>query len=287
MGLLVTQYQDADSFLDAAGEALYARASVNNLILGITERLVRDPQAYENPFFATAMDQKDTLLLAAAMTPPYNIVLAECAGAIDALSVLIEHINKKQIDVPGVTGPAELSEAFAREWERRTVECCQVEMYQRVYELRHVRLPKLPTGYFRVAHLDDSKVIAQWYQAFKEEAMGEVHALDLELAEKLIKDGRVFVWDQEGEPVSMAMKMRPLERSITISGVYTPPEHRRKGYATALVARLSLHLLDMGYEFINLFTDLENPTSNDIYQKIGFAPVCDFRMYKFIKEENS
>jgi len=55
----------------------------------------------------------------------------------------------------------------------------------------------------------------------------------------------------------------------------------RQGYASALVARLSQHLLDLGYQFINLFTDLQNPTSNAIYQKIGYRPVCDFRMYKF------
>ena len=73
----------------------------------------------------------------------------------------------------------------------------------------------------------------------------------------------------------------PIAHSITIGGVYTPPEHRRKGYATALVARLSQHLLGLGYQFVNLFTDLSNPTSNSIYCKIGYNPVCDFRMYAF------
>ena len=88
----------------------------------------------------------------------------------------------------------------------------------------------------------------------------------------------------EGQLVAMAMSARPLKHSITVSAVYTPPEHRQRGYATALVARLSQHLLDMGYEFINLFTDLENPTSNSIYQKIGYRPVIDFRSYRFSKK---
>jgi hypothetical protein len=71
---------------------------------------------------------------------------------------------------------------------------------------------------------------------------------------------------------------------VTVSAVYTPREQRQHGYASALVARLSQHLLDMGYEFVTLFTDLENPTSNAIYQKIGYHPVIDFRSYKFIEK---
>ena len=94
----------------------------------------------------------------------------------------------------------------------------------------------------------------------------------------------MFLWEDGGQPVAMAMSSRPLQHSITVSAVYTPPEHRQQGYATALVARLSQHLLDMGYEFINLFTDLENPTSNSIYQKIGYNPVIDFRSYKFFPQ---
>ncbi len=82
----------------------------------------------------------------------------------------------------------------------------------------------------------------------------------------------------------MAMKTLPIAHSITINGVYTPPENRCQGYATALVAHLSQHLLDLGYKFVNLFTDLENPTSNSIYQKIGYHPVCDFRMYSINRE---
>ena len=100
----------------------------------------------------------------------------------------------------------------------------------------------------------------------------------------MITGGQVFVWEHHGEPVSMAIKTRPIAHSITVSGVYTPPEYRRQGYATALVARLSQHLLDSGYKFINLFTDLGNPTSNSIYRKIGYHPVCDFRMVSFSQD---
>lgn len=281
MGLLLSRYEDAKQFLADCGDFLYSRASVNNLMLGVCERLARNPTAHENPFFAALFNESGIVLLAAVMTPPHNIILAGGEAYPDALAELVAYLKKESISPPGVIGPVEMAEAFARLWGQETGAHGKVGMYQRVYELRRVRQPQMTPGQFRAAQLEDRHKIAQWYKAFVEEALDEAQALDLELAEKIIKNGNAFVWEREGELVSMALKTRPLTHSVTVSGVYTPPECRRQGYATALVARLSQHLLDSGYDFINLFTDLENPTSNAIYQKIGFHPVCDFRMYKF------
>ncbi|MFN2303364.1 MAG: hypothetical protein ACK2TV_06480, partial [Anaerolineales bacterium] len=68
-------FEDAQAFLDAAGELLYAQESVNNLILGVSERLTRDPQAYENPFFAVVIETVGRVQLASVMTPPHNLIL--------------------------------------------------------------------------------------------------------------------------------------------------------------------------------------------------------------------
>jgi len=283
MGLLLSQYKDAESFLAVAGEFLYSRESINNLTLGVCERLVRDPEAYQGPFFAAVMDS-GALLLTAVMTPPHNIILAGGDDFEQGMPVLVDYLLKEHIPVPGVIGPTETSETFTKLWRKRTGEGSTMGMYQRVYELRNVRLPKLPAGYFRVARTEDLDTIAKWLQAFEREALEEIHDVNLGRAQRLIDDSKVFVWERDGELVSMALKTRPMVRSITVSGVYTPPEYRQNGYATALVARLSQYLLDSGYQFINLFTDLENPTSNAIYQKVGYHPVCDFRMYTFEKE---
>ena len=93
--------------------------------------------------------------------------------------------------------------------------------------------------------------------------------------------GAWFLWLDGVQPVSMALRTRPTRRGCAVGGVYTPPELRRKGYASACVAALSQHLLDQGYQFCTLFTDLANPTSNRIYLQIGYQPVCDFDKYKF------
>ena len=95
------------------------------------------------------------------------------------------------------------------------------------------------------------------------------------MAQRRVGDRDVYLWE-DGQPVSMAAKARPTINGITVNLVYTPPQFRRRGYATSCVARLSQLLLDSGWKFCTLFTDLANPTSNDIYQKVGYMPVCDF-----------
>lgn len=282
MDVKLIRFDQAKAFLEDVWEDLYPRATVNNLMLGICERLVEDPQAYADPLFIAIRDQLDDLLLAAVMTPPHNLILAEGVDFQLGLIPLIYYLQENQIDFPGVIGPVQSAEAFYNHWQIISGQEGVVEMYQRVYELRHVHLPKLPSGHFRVARPEDIPLIAGWIHAFEIEALDRDQPLKLDRSERFVQRGQMFVWEDEGQLVAMAMSTRPLRHSITVSAVYTPPEHRRQGYATALVARLSQHLLDMGYEFVNLFTDLENPTSNSIYQKIGYHPVIDFRSYKFV-----
>jgi predicted GNAT family acetyltransferase len=81
--------------------------------------------------------------------------------------------------------------------------------------------------------------------------------------------------------VSMAAASRPTPNGCSISLVYTPPERRRLGYASGCVAELSQRLLDSGKSFCTLFADLDNPTSNAIYQRMGFQPLADFREIRF------
>ena len=274
-------YAEAPAFLAVAGRILYARETVNNLILGVSERLVDNPKTYENPFFATVADEDGRVILAAVMTPPHNLILAGDAQFELGFPALIDHLTTHHIDIPGVIAPAEIADEFLRTWEGQVGEVGDLNRRLRVYELRQVQTRPFPPGTFQVAGPLEIPIIAKWVQAFEAEALGEFHELDLARAERLITGDQIFTWTVDEETVSMAMKTRPITHSITIGGVYTPPKHRRRGYAGALVANLSQYLLHDGYQFVNLFTDLNNPTSNKIYMEVGYHPVCDFREYRF------
>ncbi len=102
----------------------------------------------------------------------------------------------------------------------------------------------------------------------------------LEHARQRIDQRVIYLWDHDA-PVSLAGRPRHTAHGMSIGPVYTPPEFRRHGYAGACVAALSQQMLDAGWEFCVLFTDLANPTSNSVYQKIGYRPVCDFDELEF------
>jgi predicted GNAT family acetyltransferase len=94
-------------------------------------------------------------------------------------------------------------------------------------------------------------------------------------------DGGFELWEDGGEVVSLSGWGGPTPNGIRIGPVYTPPEHRGRGYATALVAGLSQALLDGGRRFCFLYTDLANPTSNAIYERIGYVKVAESAMVSF------
>ncbi len=100
-------------------------------------------------------------------------------------------------------------------------------------------------------------------------------------AEDRIAQGAVYLWDDGGAPVTMAAWAGPTPNGVRVNLVYTPPELRGRGYATACVARLSQLLLEQGRRFGFLCTDIANPTPNRIYRRIGYRPVCDVSEYHF------
>jgi hypothetical protein len=120
----------------------------------------------------------------------------------------------------------------------------------------------------------DLPTVGSWALAFHREANPDNPIDPVVAMQTDVEKQRVFVWDDEGA-TSMAVVAGRTGRSVRISIVYTPPEHRRRGYASAGVADLTQRLLKEGAAFCSIITDATNPTSNKIYQAIGYQFVCD------------
>jgi len=149
-------------------------------------------------------------------------------------------------------------------------------MAQRIYRLDSVNdIPSVP-GHMRLATLADKDLVSEWRRVFMVEAASPTSQ---NISERdvtpFIEKGTIYLWEYLKNPVSMVIKGRPTEHGMSITVVYTPPELRRNGYATACVASVCRDILKSGYDFCTLYTDLSNPTSNSIYLKIGFERVCD------------
>lgn len=279
----VHRLDSAEEFLDRCRGFLVEKEAENNLILGlITEQIGWDRYDEQRLF---VVDAGSGPALAALQTPPHNLVVSTCEQAA-ALHRLAEAIAAGEMELPGVTGPSDEARAFAQSWTQRLGRGYSELMSQRIFKLAEVRPPAGVDGRLRAAEESDIPTLGAWLEAFSEEAAPDHEPRPAEevqaRAEGFMKhpDRKAYLWDDDGS-VSMAAHSGPTPNGIRVSAVYTPPEKRRRGYASACVAALSQRLLDEGRRFCFLYTDLANPTSNHIYTEIGYEPVCDSVMLSF------
>jgi predicted GNAT family acetyltransferase len=251
----------------------------HNLILGLAATLRDQPEAY--PEHAEWIVRDGSGVVGAALrTPPYNLVLAR-PRATGVLELLVEQLDA---DLPGVTGALPEVEDFARLWSARTGGQ-PTTRGQGIYALTAVRPAPAPSGRMRAATHADVPLLTDWWCAFVVEALGDAAperdrvAVTLERRLTALGTG-LAVWEHDGS-VSFAGYGGETPNGIRIGPVYTPPGRRGRGYATALVAALSAELLAAGRRFCFLYTDLANPTSNRIYQRIGYERVCDSAEIRF------
>lgn len=279
--LTVRRYRDVDAFREAVEPFLLADEAANGLPLGLFAGL--EVGEWRAPYLALVA-RGDRIALVAMRTPPHALILcrpADPAAFAPLIADLTDALGPERL--PGVLGEAEAARAFAIAWsERRGVEARR-GMAQRIYRCAHVEPPTGVEGELRTVTETDRPLIAQWLEGFHHETrVGEGLAAE-EAADRWVRSPvrTMWFWEARGTPVAMVGASGPTPRGIRISAVYTPPEHRRKGYASAAVAEATRRMLAEGREFCTLFTDLANPTSNKIYRQVGYRPVIDVASYAF------
>jgi hypothetical protein len=285
----LVELEGAGAFLEKARDFLVAREAENNLILGLTYEQDTSPRYKEH--ILLVVEDDSGVRLAAIQTPPHNLVVSTSED-LSSLGFLAEALAAKGLDLPGITGPSEEAAVFAEKWDELAGTAHHILMEQRIFKLTSVESAGPVPGRLRPTREADIELMAKWLHAFQVEAnpSPEDHSIDRsrETALGFLKnpDRKVYFWE-DGEPVSMAGHSGPTPNGIRISAVYTPQERRRRGYASSLVAALSQRLLDDGRRFCFLYTDVANPTSNHIYEEIGYEPVCNSTMYRFEKAHSA
>lgn len=186
----------------------------------------------------------------------------------------------KDPKLQGVLGPVASVEAFAaasgRQWREG--------MAQGIYECLQVIPPPAVPGARRVTAGSDRSLLAVWIRDFVREAGGENPTMEeaTASADRHIASGGTSFWVVDGEPVSYAGAYNFTPNGVRVGPVYTPPAHRRRGYAAALVAEVTQRELDSGRAFAYLYTNLRNPTSNALYQRLGYRRVAEAYDYWLI-----
>jgi hypothetical protein len=279
----LTRYSSADDFLARAGDFLAAREAEHNLILGLSSRLQHAPSMYGEPAYFASVEDDGRVVGVTMRTPPHNLIVSEVDDEA-AIPLLLEDARAVFDTLPGVVGPKVPAGLLAEQWGEATGVQPRVEIEQRCFRADSVEAPTNVPGAMRDYERSDRELAARWMQAFVDEAL---HGPEPESAEAFVDrrdedpDGGLVLWEDGGETVSLAGFGGLTPNGIRIGPVYTPPELRGRGYASALTAALTQRLLDRGRRFCFLFTDLSNPTSNSIYQRIGYRPVGDVDLWTF------
>jgi len=274
-------------FLAEAGDFVRTEPARNTVILSVTENL--RVAAAARPPGRPAPPEGDEPLLgwwrpgpagnpgpvggAFVHTPAFPVIVTSMAG--EAVTELARELAASGRRISGLNAEAQAAQAFADAWRQRTGDVATVHRLMRLHRLEMlVRPDPGPQGKPRVADERDRDLLIEWSGAFLREVGDEARHLAGAVDERLGYGG-LTVWEARGTPVSMAGITRIVHAMARVGAVYTPPGLRGRGYAGGVTAAVSQAALDAGAAEVVLYTDLANPTSNALYERLGYRPVED------------
>jgi GNAT superfamily N-acetyltransferase len=268
----IDRFSDARAFLDRAEDWLLLREAEYNVVLGITDRLLRGDHPWTSPIYLATVETNGRVSGCAWRTPPHKLGLTRLP--MESIPLLANDVAEVYSDIPGVLAPVAEGTEFAKCWSRSRDADWSLGIRQRIFSLEQVKSTSIPVGgTLQRAEAADLPLVAEWGAGFSRDT-GIEDFDPLPYSEHLIRNGAVYLW-QDHEFRSMAAAVGTTPNGTRVGYVYTPPSFRGRGYATATVTSLSRLLLDGRRRFCFLYADLANPTSNAIYQRIGYQPIAE------------
>ena len=283
-------FDDPSDFLTTAGDVLAGQPVLSTVIAGVAERIREQREAGVAwpegvPCWFVVVLDGDEIVGTAMRTAPFGEYPAYLMPMPDeAVHLLSKTLLARDEPVLGANGALPAVQVFCEDMAAATGRTARVGQHTRLFELGDLVEPRPTVGRLRPGRLEEQPLIASWYAAFMVDADEQAGRepgespheapTDDELARR-IETGRVFVWvDDEDMPVNVTAATMPAYGVSRIGPVYTPKDQRGRGYAGAAVYAVSKLLRESG-ERPCLFTDQANPTSNKIYEAIGYRRLVD------------
>jgi GNAT superfamily N-acetyltransferase len=267
---------DTGEFLAVAGEFLRAEPARNSVMLTVTADLEASGPGADPDGMLFGWWRPDGGPLAAAFmhTPGFPAMLSGMSEA--AAAELARDLTAAGHRVPGVNAAQQAADAFTAAWRDRTGDAVTVHRRMRLFRLARLAPPAPgPAGNARPGAGTDRDLLAGWFEAFAREvgdAPGPDHRADID---KRLGYGGITIWEAGEVPVSVAGLTRAVGGMARVGPVYTPPALRGHGYAGGATAAVSQAALDAGVREVVLYTDLANPVSNALYERLGYRAVED------------
>jgi RimJ/RimL family protein N-acetyltransferase len=271
--------EDVEEFAAAAGSFLRSRPVEHTVLLTLVGNLRRRGlRAYgsDAPIFGWWRENGPVsgVLL---QTPPHPVLFSALPDP--AVAAAVPALSGRS--VPAVNLQADQPPVIVLGWRRRTGASAYPRLRVRLYLLDELDKSDLPPGQARVASEADRPLLLRWYDEFHEAIQDGTPGNAASDVDERLAYGGVTLWEVDGDPVSMAARSRLESGMVRVQMVYTPAALRGRGYAGAVTTVVSRQALDLGATSVVLFTDLANPTSNGLYQRLGYRPVEDRVVMEF------
>jgi hypothetical protein len=272
---------DLRAFFEKTKSFLDQEKRLHSMLRGLIRRYLEIPKPMS--LLSRMIDENGNLIALGIQTEPERtLIIPKLSEAIaenfaELLAARVERL-------PGANGPVPAVNAFAEKWAKRKLQQTKLCTNLRLFELKELVPAKAVSGFARLVENGDRDVIYRFMREFHDEAIPHESRQSTEDLykgiDKGISQGIYFVWEDQGEVVTLLGSGRETEEEKWIAPVYTPPKFRGNGYASALTAHASQIILESGKVGM-LFTDQSNPISNNIYQRLGYMPLADFKHIAF------
>lgn len=276
-------YDDGASYLNAVMTPVAMRAIANNTFLGVLERIAVSNNAEH---LRVGVWDADELVLAALMTPPYVLNIADPGRGRDGVVTLADALVAREVALPGCVSETPIAEAFAAAWAARQPVRVELEHRHLLYQCEAVTHPSGIDGRLMPARPGNIVRHVDWEIAFAEDVDAPQDQRERTLVEQRVgrwlDAGVLFDWAVKDEACAHGVVLPIGKNGARVLAIYTPPEKRGRGYAQAMTAALTERALSEG-RWCTLFTDADNPITNKIYPRLGYRYLSEYTNLRFVR----
>jgi GNAT superfamily N-acetyltransferase len=266
---------DPEAFERTVFPFLQRDAVLNTIIMSnVHERAGRTAVAESEPSYFVSVHEAGDVIGVAMRTPGRGVYLGPLRA--DLAEPVADAYAEVLTELPGVAGDRPAAAAFARRWGELRGGQAVESKGTRLHKLGELTRLTAEAGHARLMRADEVELVIAWSSDGFEELRPGIE----EWAALQLEQETMWIWAVDGQAVSMVGFHLPIFGVCRVGPVYTPPDHRKHGYAGALTSHVSGEIIAQGNQAC-LYTDLANPTSNKIYYEAGYRPVADFVDYEF------
>ncbi|MER6087577.1 GNAT family N-acetyltransferase [Streptomyces bluensis] len=278
--------EDIDDFLARAGDFLRSRPALHNTPLTVIEKWRTRPDAFDPGTVLFGRLESDGEVQAIFYLPPTRRLTLTLLSP-ERADALAAHLTGLGHALSGVTADHDTATAFAEAWQRHTGATPTLRVRMHLYRLSTLTPPTPPPdGRSRLVGEQDREHLMRWCRELAAD-LGETVTINADSwnSTRFAEKHYTFWENPDGTPVSMAGANPMVAGMVRVDPVYTPAHLRGRGYAAAVTAEVSRAALAAGATEVVLFTDAGNPTSNALYERLGYRRVADWAPYDFTSAE--